>query len=260
MRRLRRRSPRPRSCRGRVRGRGIRRARRDSAFDAAAAQLKDYIDASAVDKKNKMISLPRHRGGRRHNGRDSWMPRPRRKTGAAASPGKDEVATRGRPYGRGAMRQRKMICGTGPHAPTPRRRGAHRRREGCLRGTRDWRRPRPTVPERTLLTPGRPRRAVGRDRQPSRNRRTRSASMPRRREALLAGTGRGDAGQSKGYARAQSELYLTQLAKGVDGTRRVEDVLEKSISRLVDHRGRRRPRKSSGAVAAAPDATYGLPG
>ena len=72
-------------------------ARRDSAFDAAAAQLKDYIDASAVDKKNKMISLP---------DTEAAVAPPHGEGRRCRQPGKSEVATRGRPYG-------EARCGSG---------------------------------------------------------------------------------------------------------------------------------------------------
>lgn len=175
-------------------------ARRDSAFDAAAAQLKDYIDASAVDKKNKMISLP-----------DTEAAKARIDDARAACEGHEGLA-----------------------APTS--------ADGAERTLADAEAARV---EAVDAIDGYRREIDGR------TRRLDAAAagelfLPEQVVEML---------DRAGIRYAQNgELYLTQLAKGVDGTRRVEDVLERipylASSIIVDDGDLERFRRQ---IAAAPD-------
>lgn len=231
-------------------------ARRDSAFDAAAAQLKDYIDASAVDKKNKMISLPDTEAAVAAVAA-ALDAAATAKAGAAASLAKaksqlEDARTERRDAA--AEDDRAKAARANAQAAKARiddARAACEGHEGLAAPTSA------DGAERTLADAEAARvEAVDaidgyRREIDGRTRRLDAAAagelfLPEQVVEML---------DRAGIRYAQNgELYLTQLAKGVDGTRRVEDVLERipylASSIIVDDGDLERFRRQ---IAAAPD-------
>ena len=231
-------------------------ARRDSAFDAAAAQLKDYIDASAVDKKNKMISLPDTEAAAAAAGAA---------LDAAATAKADAAASLAKAKSQleDARTERRDAAAEDDRAKAARANAqAAKVRIDDARAACEGHEalPAPTSAdgaERALADAEAARvEAVDaidgyRREIDERTRRLDAAAagelfLPEQVVEML---------DRAGIRYAQNgELYLTQLAKGVDGARRVEGVLEKipylASSIIVDDGDLERFRRQ---IAAAPD-------